>query len=884
MKSEAMTNKEDTSARVESLLGRTGGGVNRVDLDYLPEVGDENTVEAAILRAQKGYPELSLQALMAGILPSTQVDYAGDVYCLQVAPASAAGTLWLWQHDEPFTWGRGAPSFTQLGEMLRLLEQYDDLGLDDIDIEDEVDVSELRDMLTAKERLATIEDDDLRENLTPIVEAWAALGVGADAPASYDFSGLQELLEYLIPPPKEQQSAPDWLTRCGWIATTLVGNLHYISDAPMGEAAQADFKEAAARPDIAEHVPDALYWLFWAFFVGGDDEVALLADKVEQSPARLVRDAAALVRELSGGRTTIGATDLHAARELFRAEQQKQIVSQAQAGDVTAMRAKVRALDLKELRDWPPGLEEYKSLERLTITAWDLPAALGRFPRMKALDVLGPLPAEVNQLGSLEEVLCGGLPESVSGLGNLRRLEITVNGALTADLGPLVQLEELELRSESRKFTVPASIGALPKLRKATLFSRYHPGGKTGKITLSDGLAQISTLEELVIAAPFAKFPKDWSKATKLSHIKLGIGDDAGLKNVSPLAKAPALTSLDYIGDKPKALDKLTKLEALALHSKLSAEELLALLPKLPQLKRLTTNTRGIAEGLRALEQLEALELSISEEECGQLSETLLALPSLRELKPVCFAAPAEASQGNPGREGERRKVFEGLEVLDLSVFTPVTDIFVTLETVPNLRRLIFNAVGYNPKCLPPGLSACTRLKEAYLGPCELAPGALDGIEALTGLERLEVPTSSLGRLPDSMAELSQLRVLNVGGNPIETLPEWCTELPLEELDLTYCPLTALPASLPRMKSLRRLRLNAEKLDVPSALAVLAELPALRELCLHDIRSDGLPEGLFELSRLDTLELRVCDFGGAAVGPLRMRLPTTLVVARANWF
>ncbi|MBW2523779.1 MAG: hypothetical protein JRI23_06370 [Deltaproteobacteria bacterium] len=869
-----MTTTADLAGRLETLFGLSAVDAEHLDAHYVPEVGESNCFETAMVRAQEAYPELSLQGLMAGVIPSTRSDLAGDVYCQQVWPAAEQGRVWLWRHDEPFTWGRGAASFAQLEQMAALLERYEQEGLDDVDIAAAVDVLEMQEAPTLQERLELVDDDDLREQLAPILEGWAALGSGPDAPESGDFDTLQELLECFLPPAAEGRDATDPPSRFGWIAAALVGDAHHASLAPMDEASTSACARAIDHPDIGAQPPEALYWLFWSYFLGSEEQCRGFADALKESPARLVRDAAALVTEVLGGRSTIGTVDLHACREALQAARDARPAAPAPAADAASPRAQVRSLDLSSLDQWPPALAEFTNLEQLAIGAWEIPAAVGDYQRLRRLTVLGSLPDEVNRLTTLEQLRCGGLPPSVAGLTALRRLEVTIYGKVPADLGAMTALEELELKSEGKAFSLPPSIGGLAKLRKLSLFSRHQPGGKTAKITLCEELASLGGLEELEIRAPFAKFPKDWSAAAALRHLLIQQGDS--LKNVSRLAQAPALESLHYVGDAPRGIDKLRSLQSLVLHSKLDVPAVVALVGKLPQLRRLRLSTKGMAAELRAFEQLEALALDIDEEESAALVDTIGALPSLRELELCCFASPAETSRGNP-----ESKTFEQIECLTLAEYEPVADLFPSFETVPNLRKLVFNGLHKAPKPLPMSLSACTELREALLGPCELAPGALDGIEALRALERLELPRSSLGTLPDAIAELGQLRALCLPDNPLATLPDWLGQLPLEELDLSGCPLTALPKTLSNLHRLSRLRLGAAQLG-PAQLATIASLPGLQELSIHGMRSAGVPEVLFTLGNLHRLELHQCDLG-APLGQLRQRLPNTLVVERSGW-
>ena len=102
--------------------------------------------------------------------------------------------------------------------------------------------------------------------------------------------------------------------------------------------------------------------------------------------------------------------------------------------------------------------------------------------------------------------------------------------------------------------------------------------------------------------------------------------------------------------------------------------------------------------------------------------------------------------------------------------------------------------------------------------------------------------------LPESIGSLVALRSLTVPEN-ITSLPESIGRLPkLEELDLSWCRLNALPASVAGMTSLRKLILSHS--SVASLPSDLGSCEALQELHIDECQVTALPDSLAYLPGL----------------------------------
>ena len=115
-----------------------------------------------------------------------------------------------------------------------------------------------------------------------------------------------------------------------------------------------------------------------------------------------------------------------------------------------------------------------------------------------------------------------------------------------------------------------------------------------------------------------------------------------------------------------------------------------------------------------------------------------------------------------------------------------------------------------------------------------------DGSLAETGLTRLDLSNCGLTELPPEIGTLSSLEFLNLGKNPLSTLPDTFTGLTnLRILFFLACEFTVVPEILGQMHSLYMLSFKANKVrEVPAA----ALSPKLGWLILSDNQIERLPD------------------------------------------
>ena len=131
---------------------------------------------------------------------------------------------------------------------------------------------------------------------------------------------------------------------------------------------------------------------------------------------------------------------------------------------------------------------------------------------------------------------------------------------------------------------------------------------------------------------------------------------------------------------------------------------------------------------------------------------------------------------------------------------------------------------------------------------------------------------NSFTRLPDSIGQLTNLRLLNLSYTKLAALPESIGELSeLNTLYLGYSQITSLPGSVGKLRKLQVLYLQGTKLtELPETLC---SLPELRELSLRNTKVRELPEAFGQLTSLKTLNLAGCRLRSIPYSLVQLGLP-----------
>ena len=305
------------SDHLEELLGRSPAtDAARVETTRLPRPDASNVFEAALIAERASGLALELTPLFGGILPGSWSDGAGNLYCPAFSTTSPQAAVVLWVHDSidlEHRWLPAAESFAQLEAMDHTWETFRDGGLevDDVFLALEQEEHEIRGLSGLNERLDSIVDAEVRSQIEPLLTAWAELGPGLVAPPSPDFMQADELIDTFIPEaatggPGRASEAVGLLQRAAWQVAALVGGDLDVPASATLEVASGAFTRAVSDSRLASKVPNTLYWLWWAWFVGEAAHLDAILPIAKASPSRLVRDAAKLALELRSGRLAIG--------------------------------------------------------------------------------------------------------------------------------------------------------------------------------------------------------------------------------------------------------------------------------------------------------------------------------------------------------------------------------------------------------------------------------------------------------------------------------------------------------------------------------------------------------------------------------------------------
>ncbi|MEZ4230782.1 MAG: hypothetical protein R3B89_16515 [Polyangiaceae bacterium] len=275
------------------------------------------------------------------------------------------------------------------------------------------------------------------------------------------------------------------------------------------------------------------------------------------------------------------------------------------------------------------------------------------------------------------------------------------------------------------------------------------------------------------------------------------------------------------------------------------AEELRVIAPirRLPEAWLLADGLKSLVLGATRLRELPARLGELTELRQLVIDAPLEALPPelARATRLETLKLTNTRLEALPEWLGE----FEELQVLEVQS-GPLRELPEALCSSPRLRSLTLNQLALER--LPDALGRCSALQELHLQrlPVSTLPSLAD-----VPLTRVVLSSLELSAVPPLPTSLSQLEL---------------SELPLDEpaLDRVLSPLERLQTlvlrglkpelvRLPRLPALETLRLYACGLrDLPREVA---QLSALRTLCLDQNPLTSLPDWVFELPNLERLYL-----------------------------
>jgi len=156
--------------------------------------------------------------------------------------------------------------------------------------------------------------------------------------------------------------------------------------------------------------------------------------------------------------------------------------------------------------------------------------------------------------------------------------------------------------------------------------------------------------------------------------------------------------------------------------------------------------------------------------------------------------------------------------------------------------------------------------------------------EILSSLPKLEVillDSLDLVNLPDNFKDLKKIKHVSLVNNPhlnFAHVFELLRDFDLEFLNLSHNNLTELPEEIGKISRLRDLKLSYNRLQLSELFLILADLPKLRSLWLNNNEIQTLPTEIVAIRRITYFYLdnnRLSDF------PKEMRQMDKLLVLHA---
>lgn len=459
------------------------------------------------------------------------------------------------------------------------------------------------------------------------------------------------------------------------------------------------------------------------------------------------------------------------------------------------------------------------------------------FRSVPAAGLVGTLPDELSNLTKLRKLdlsinkLSGTLPESFSALKNLKELYLRknqFNGTMPESWSKLVNLWGLSLEGNQLTGTVPEWISSMDKLLAIDLSNNQITG------TLPESWSKLVDLQYLYLAGNnlTGSLPDSWSNLIDLEWLTLGWNPLTGILPESWSAmvnlRVIVINNCQLSGELPGSWSSLRNLELFML----DRNQLTGNLPEswslLSNLKILDLNTNklngSLPDSWSKLTNLTDIQMG-NNQLTGNLPESWSALSKLQSF--------SFSTNQFSGSLPESWSVLKNLNFISIAENQLKGTLPNSWSSMVNLQR-IYLAGNQITGSLPASWSACEKLSMIYLNGNQLDGPLPESWQSLENLTYLTLDNNQfVGSLPEKWSSLVNLQGLGLSQNQLtgNLSASWSTLVNLKMLDIGSNQLSgSLPESWTGLVKIEELRLYNNKL---SELPNLSSLTNLSSLLVH---------------------------------------------------
>ena len=455
----------------------------------------------------------------------------------------------------------------------------------------------------------------------------------------------------------------------------------------------------------------------------------------------------------------------------------------------------------------PPELGDLTHLSRLVLDGNELtatiPGELGNLAELKGLvldnnDLSGAIPTELGNLAQLRRLvlgnneLSGPIPSALAELSQLTLLDLTGNnlsGTIPAELGTLPRLDSLMLGNNELSGPIPAELGDLSSLQWLRLSFNRLSGAVPPELGKLTNLTYLSvSRNELSGPIPTELAGLDAIRFLSVSRNNLSGGIPPGFGDLTALRQL-YLYDNELTGGIPVSLGNLSELMLLWIHENALSGPLpeeFGHLAALQSLRVAGNRLRGgLPRGFGHLQALNRIELDENHDLAGLLPRSMLELRFLEELSygatGLCAQIDDEFQRWLRGiPDGDRPDCsvaqVERHALNDLHVVTdgsswanrtawatdaPLADWHGVATEDGRVVEVVLPANGLSGP-LPSEIANLTELRVLNLAGNDLSgafPGTITGLQELTEL-RMGRNAGLKGVLPFALRRLERVRVL----------------------------------------------------------------------------------------------------------------------------